>query len=275
MLDVSRAGGSADVVARHGVTVCGTGRPMLFAHGFGCDQAMWRYVVPAFAAERSTITFDYVGMGRSDRRAYDPRRYVSLEGYADAVLDVCEALDLRDVTFVGHSVSASIGLLAARRAPERFRHLVLVAPSPCFLNHPPDYHGGFERADIDGLLALMDQNFTGWAEHLAPMITRNAERPEIAGELRESFCSADPVVARQFAELTFRADNRADLPTVRVPSLVLQCANDAIAPVSVGEYVARHLPRSVLHVLEAEGHCPHLSHPRETIDAIAGYLATH
>ncbi len=261
------------VLERHAVTVAGSGPPIVFAHGFGCDQTMWRHVAPAFAADHTTVTFDYLGMGRSDRRAYDPRRYSSLGGYADAVLEICDALDLHDVTLVGHSVSATIAVLAALRAPARFRRLVLVAPSPCFVNHPPDYYGGFESADIDALLGLMDQNFVGWAGHFAPVIARNADRGDLAGELHASFCSADPAIAREFAELTFRADNRADLAGVRVPSLILQCDDDAVAPIEVGRYMARQLPGSTLHVLHAEGHCPHLSHPRETIDAMRAFLA--
>jgi sigma-B regulation protein RsbQ len=268
-----RAAPRGGVLDRHAVTVHGSGPPMLFAHGFGCDQTMWRHVAPAFAADHTTVTFDYLGMGRADARAYDPRRYSTLGGYAEAVLEICEALDLRDVTLVGHSVSATIAVLAAQRDPARFRRLVLVAPSPCFVNHPPDYYGGFEPADIDGLLGLMDQNFVGWAGQFAPVIARNADRAELAGELRTSFCAADPTIARAFAELTFRADNRADLGGVRVPSLILQCEDDSVAPVEVGRYMARHLPGSTLHVLHAEGHCPHLSHPDETIAAIRAFIA--
>ncbi len=261
-----------DVLARHAVTVAGSGAPMVFAHGFGCDQTMWRHVAPAFATDHTTVTFDYLGMGRSDRRAYDRARYASLDGYAAAVLDVCDALGLRDVTLVGHSVSATVALLAALREPDRFRRLVLVAPSPCFVNHPPDYYGGFESTDIDALLGLMEQNFVGWAGQFAPVIARNAARGELAGELHASFCAADPAIARDFAELTFRADNRADLARVRVPSLILQCDDDSVAPVAVGRYMAGQLADSTLHVLHAEGHCPHLSHPRETIDAIRAFL---
>jgi sigma-B regulation protein RsbQ len=258
---------------RHAVTIAGSGPPLVFAHGFGCDQTMWRNVAPAFERDFTTVTFDYVGMGRSDRRAYDQRRYSTLDGYAQAILDVCHALDLTEVTLVGHSVSASLALLAAIREPERFRRLVLVAPSPRFINDLPEYFGGFDAQDIDGLLALMDQNFIGWAEHLAPAIARNAERPALASELATSFCAADPLVMRRFAELTFRADNRADLPKVRLPSLILQCADDSIAPRSVGEYMARHLRDSVLEIVDAEGHCPHLSHPAATVDAIRRFLA--
>lgn len=260
-------------LTRNNVAVTGAGaQPMLFAHGFGCDQTMWRLVAPAFEAAYRVIRFDYVGCGRADMAAYDEARYATLDGYAQDVLDVCAALDLRDVIFVGHSVSAMVGALAAIREPRRFARLVLVGPSPCYVNHPPDYIGGFERADLEGLLALMDRNYIGWASLLAPVVMGHPERPELAEELRESFCSTDPATARRFAEATFYADNRADLPLVPVPSLLLQCSDDALAPLAVGEYLSRHLPQSTLRVMRATGHCPQLSDPDETIDLIRAYL---
>ena len=264
---------SKDVLVRNNVTVRGRGeRPMLFAHGFGCDQNMWRLVTPAFEDEYRVVLFDFVGSGKSDLRAYDPARYGSLDGYAQDVLDVCEALDLRDAVFVGHSVSAVIGALASIREPDRFGRLVLVGPSPRYLNDPPDYRGGFERADIDGLLDMMDKNYIGWANALAPVIMNNPDRPGLARELEDSFCSTDPVIARRFAEVTFLSDNREDMPRVPVPSLIMQCAEDAIAPVEVGRYLDRHLPRSTLRLLRATGHCPHVSHPEETVEVIKWYL---
>ena len=263
------------VLARNNVKVFGQGtQPMLFAHGFGCDQNMWRYVAPAFADDYRIVLFDYVGSGRSELGAYDPERYATLDGYAEDVLDVCEALDLRDVIFVGHSVSSMIGVLAARREPERFARLILIGPSPRYVNDAPDYVGGFERADIEGLLDMMDRNYIGWANFLAPAIMKNPERPELGQELEQSFCSTDPVIARRFAEATFFADNRADLPDVHVPTLVMQCADDMIAPDAVGEYVHRALPNSTLRRMRATGHCPHMSHPDETIAIIREYLAT-
>ena len=263
---------SQDILSRNNVKVSGTGtQPMVFAHGFGCDQNMWRFVAPAFADDYRVVLFDYVGAGRSDLGAYDPGRYRRLDGYADDVLDVVHALDLHGVILVGHSVSSMVGVLAANREPERFARLVLVGPSPRYVNDPP-YVGGFEQRDIEGLLEMMDKNYIGWANFLAPAIMKNSDRPELGEELTESFCSTDPVIARRFAEATFFADNRDDLARVTVPALVLQCSDDMIAPLEVGEYVHRQLPGSTLRVLEATGHCPHMSHPEETIQAIREYL---
>ena len=265
---------SPSVLARNNVKVTGTGtQPMLFAHGFGCDQNMWRFVAPAFEADYRVILFDYVGSGESDLSAYDAERYGSLDGYAQDVLDVCHELDLHDVIFVGHSVSSIIGVLAANREPERFARLVLLGPSARYVNEPPDYVGGFERADLEGLLDMMDRNFIGWANFLAPVIMKNPDRPELGEELEASFCSTDPVIARRFAEATFFADNRTDTAEVSVPSLIVQCADDAIAPQSVGEYLHRTMPSSTYRLLDVTGHCPHMSHPQETIAAIREYLA--
>ena len=264
---------AVDILKRNNVKVSGRGtQPMLFAHGFGCDQNMWRFVAPAFEEDYRVVLFDYVGSGKSDLRAYDPARYSTLGGYARDVLEVCEALRLRDVVFVGHSVSGVVGLLASIEEPRLFSRVVMVGPSPCYINDPPDYRGGFERADIEGLLELMEHNYIGWANFLAPVVTKNPERPELARELEESFCSTDPRIARRFAEATFLSDNRGDLRRVRVPSLIMQCSEDAIAPAEVGDYLARHLPHSTLRVLEATGHCPHMSHPEETIRVIKEYL---
>lgn len=262
-------------VERNNVKVTGTldGQPMVFAHGFGCDQHMWRYVAPRFQDRFRVVLFDHVGAGESDPSAYDPARYASLSGYADDVLAICRELDLRDVIFVGHSVSSIIGVLAANRDPSRFAHLVMIGPSPRYLNDA-GYVGGFERADLEGLLDLMDKNFIGWASFLAPVIMKNDERPELTQELHASFCSTDPKIARRFAEATFFGDNRADLPGVTVPSLVLQCSEDAIAPTEVGRYVSENVPRSTLRQLKATGHCPHVSHPDETIEAIREYLSS-
>jgi sigma-B regulation protein RsbQ len=244
---------------------------MIFAHGFGCDQNMWRHVWPAFADDHRIVLFDHVGLGGSDVSAYDRDRYSSLNGYAADVLEICEELDLRDVVFVGHSVSAMIGVLAAVREPERFGALILVGPSPRYIDDD-GYTGGFTRADIDELLASLDSNYLGWSSAMAPVIVGNPDRPELGEELTNSFCRADPEIARHFAHVTFLSDNRADLGRVRTPALVLQCAQDVIAPQAVGDYVHRSLPGSELVLLDATGHCPNLSAPQETIAAIRTYL---
>jgi sigma-B regulation protein RsbQ len=263
-----------DIKKRNNVRIAGSGtQPMLFAHGFGCDQNMWRFVAPAFADDYRIVLFDYVGSGKSDLSAYDAKRYSTLEGYADDVLDIIHELDLRDVVFVGHSVSAMVGVLAANREPDRFAKLVLIGPSPRYINDAPDYVGGFERADIEGLLDTMDRNYVGWANYLAPAIMQNPDRPELASELEGSFCSTDPVIARRFAEATFFSDNRDDLPRLKVPSLILQCKDDIIAPNAVGEYVHRKTSGSTLRLMEATGHCPHMSAPDETIRLMRDFLA--
>ena len=264
---------TGDVLRRNNVKTSGSGtQPMLFAHGFGCDQNMWRFVAPAFADDFRIVLFDYVGSGKSDLAAYDARRYSALDGYAQDVLDVVHALDLRDVVFVGHSVSSMVGVLAANQEPDRFAKLIMIGPSPRYVNEAPGYTGGFERSDIEGLFETMDKNYIGWANFLAPAIMKNPEHPELGEELAQSFCSTDPVIARRFAEATFLSDNRADLARLQVPSLVLQCSEDMIAPHTVGEYVHRHTPQSTLRVMKATGHCPHMSAPGETIALIRQYL---
>jgi sigma-B regulation protein RsbQ len=262
-----------EVLARNNVTVSGQadGQPIVFAHGYGCDQNMWRLVVPAFEDEYRTVLFDFVGAGRSDLSAYDPRRYATLQGYAADVVDVVRALDLRDVIFVGHSVSAVIGVLAAAREPARFAALVLVAPSPRYLNDE-GYVGGFTETDIEDLLVSLDRNYLGWSSTMAPVIMGNADRPELGAELTASFCRTDPEIAKRFARATFLSDNRADLARVKLPTLVLQCSDDPIAPDSVGAYVHAQIPGSTLVRLRATGHCPNLSAPAETMAAIAAFV---
>jgi sigma-B regulation protein RsbQ len=263
-----------DVLDRHAVRVSGNpdGRPMVLAHGFGCDQTLWRFVAPAFEAEYRVVTFDYIGAGASDRSAYDPLRYASLDGFAQDILEICAALELQDVVLVGHSVSATIAMLASIAEPDRFTELILVTPSPRYLDDPPGYRGGFTRADIDGLLQMLDLNAEGWAAFLAPIVMGNPDRPELTADLEATFCSIDPVMARQFAQVTFLADNRADLAKVTTPSLILQNAHDAVAPMVVGAYLHQQLAGSTLRVIEATGHCPHVSHPAETIATIRDYL---
>ncbi len=244
---------------------------MLFAHGFGCDQNMWRFVAPAFEDEFRVIRFDHVGSGGSDLAAYDPDRYSSLAGYADDVLALCAELQLRDVVFVGHSVSAMIGVLANLAAPELFDKLVLIGPSPRYIDDG-DYVGGFAEEDIDELLDSLDSNYLGWSSAMAPVIMGNADRPELGAELTASFCRTDPDIARRFARVTFLSDNRDDLARVSTPTLVLQCSDDAIAPVPVGEFVRDSIPNSSLVMLQATGHCPNLSAPEQTIAAIAEFV---
>jgi sigma-B regulation protein RsbQ len=261
------------VIERNRVRVSGVrgGRPMLFAHGFGCDQTMWRFVVPDFVVDHSVVLFDHVGSGASDLSAYDGEKYASLCGYAADVVEICRALDLSDVVFVGHSVSSMIGVLAHKQAPELFSALVMVGPSPRYVDDG-GYVGGFSRNDIAGLLDALDANHLGWSKQMAPVIMGNPDRPELTEELTNSFCRTDPDIARQFARVTFLSDNRADLGDVAVPTLVLQCSDDVIAPEPVGRYVHERIPGSVFTQLTATGHVPHLSAPEETTAAIRSFL---
>ncbi|MER7682896.1 alpha/beta hydrolase [Streptomyces sp. NPDC096934] len=262
-----------DIRRRNNVTVTGRadGPVLLLAHGFGCDQNMWRLVLPALAEDYQVVLFDYVGSGRADSSAWDDRRYSSLKGYAEDVLEVCEELDLRDVTFVGHSVSAMVGVLAAGKAPQRFARLVMVAPSPCYIDDD-GYRGGFSADDIEELLESLESNYLGWSAAMAPVIMGNEDRPELGEELTASFCATDPDMAGVFARTTFLSDSREDLKTVAVPTLVLECRQDVIAPREVGAYVHASISGSRLVTLEATGHCPQLSAPEATAGAIAGFV---
>lgn len=258
---------------RHNIHVEGRGtKTMLLAHGFGCDQNMWRFVTPAFTKEYRVVLFDHMGAGKSDVTQYRPEKYSSLEGYVDDVLEIIDAVEGAPVIFVGHSVSAMIGVLAAVKRPASFDRLILAGPSPCYINDF-DYVGGFSRADIESLLATLDSNYLGWSTATAPVIMGNPDQPQLAGELAESFCRTNPDIAKQFARVTFLSDNRRDLPNVEVPALVLQCSEDVIAPDCVGQFVADRLPRSTLVRLSATGHCPHMSAPDETVAAIRQYLS--
>ncbi|MFI5938589.1 alpha/beta fold hydrolase [Actinoplanes sp. NPDC051494] len=258
---------------RHAISVSGVpdGQPMLFAHGYGCDQNMWRFVAPEFDGTHRVVLFDHVGAGKSDLRAYEAGRYSSLEGYASDVLAIIHDLDLRDVVFVGHSVSAMIGVLAAIREPERFAKLVMIGPSPCYIDDA-GYAGGFGKADIEEMLESLDSNYLGWSSAIAPVIMGNPDRPELGEELTNSFCATDPAIAKKFAHVTFMSDNRHDLPKLRTPALILQCTDDVIAPAAVGAYVHEHLEGSTLVAMNATGHCPNLSAPAETVAAIKAYI---
>ncbi|WP_022824544.1 alpha/beta fold hydrolase [Hymenobacter norwichensis] len=261
-----------DVLKRNNVTVSGAGsQAMVFVHGFGCNQQMWQLIAPDFAADYRVVLLDLVGAGRSDLAAYDPTHYSSLDAHAEDVLAVLRALHLHDVVLVGHSVGAVIAMLAAIEEPDRVAQLVLVSPSPRYLNDV-NYTGGFEPADINELLEDMGNNYLGWSGAFAPIVMSHSDRPELAAELNSSFCSTDPAIAQHFARVTFLGDNRADLPLVHTPSLIIQCAHDVIAPAAVGTYMHRHLPDSTLVVLDTSGHCPHLSMPQATRAAIQNFL---
>ncbi|MDX6200264.1 MAG: sigma-B regulation protein RsbQ [Actinomycetota bacterium] len=259
--------------SKHNVRISGNpdAQPMVFAHGFGCDQNMWRYVAPRFEDDFRVVLFDHAGAGQSDPSAYDIKRHSTLAGYAQDVLDLCHELDLHDVVFVGHSVSAMIGVLAAKREPDLFDKLVLVGPSPRYVNDG-EYVGGFQEADITEMLESLESNYLGWSSAMAPVIMGNPDSPELAAELTESFCRTDPAIARRFARVTFLSDNRGDLSSVKTPTLVLQCSNDVIAPVEVGEYVRDAMPNATMVMLAATGHCPNLSAPDPTADAIAAFV---
>lgn len=263
-----------DIRRRNNVTVTGNprGPVVVLAHGFGCDQNMWRLTVPALVGDYQVVLFDYVGSGRSDLSAFTEDRYSSLEGYARDVVEVCEALELRDVAFVGHSVSAMIGVMAAAMAPERIGALVMVAPSPRYIDDD-GYRGGFSAEDIDELLDSLESNYLGWSAAMAPVIMGNEERPELGEELTNSFCATDPDMARVFARTTFLSDSRDDLKAVDVPTLVLECTEDVIAPREVGAFVHAAVPGSTLVTLDATGHCPHLSAPEATNQAVTAFLA--
>jgi sigma-B regulation protein RsbQ len=261
------------VLKRNNVHIVGRGsQPLLFVNGFGCDQTIWRSILPALAQHYRLILFDHIGAGLSDVTAYDPAKYASLEGYAQDVLTICEQLELTDVTLVGHSVGATIGALAAVQQPAWFRRLLLLCPSPCYFN-AEDYHGGFEREDLESMLRFMEQDFVGWADSFASFLMGNPDQPALTAELAHSFCQNDPAIAKRFARVTFLADNRADMARLRTPSLLLQCAQDLVAPPEVGDYLHATIPRSTLVTLPVSGHCPHVSAPRETLAAMEAYLA--
>jgi len=263
------------VVRRHRVTVSGEGpQTLVLAHGFGCDQTVWRFMVPLLQSRYRLVLFDFIGSGGSDLSAYDPERHASLEGYAKDLAQICAALRLEAPVFVGHSASSMIGLLASVVDPGLFARLVMIGPSPCYINQPPDYVGGFEHSDIVGLLDMMDHNYIGWAEAMAPVIMKNGDRPDLGHELAHNFCRMDADIARRWARAIFLADHRESLLSISVPTLILQCADDALAPVSVGRYMQARMPGSRLREMRATGHCPHMSEPEETVALLDDYLAS-
>ncbi|MBS9523886.1 alpha/beta hydrolase [Litoribacter ruber] len=261
-----------DVLKRNNVKRFGQGQQaIVFSHGYGCDQNMWRFVAPAFENDYQVVLFDHVGSGQSDQSQYDYQKYGSLEGYAEDVIDLLEELQLKEVIFVAHSVSSMIGALAAAERPDLFEKLIMIGPSPCYINDEA-YFGGFSKSDIDELVQTLENNYMGWSSFITPVIVGNPEQPQLSEELNSSFCSMDPDIAKHFARVTFLGDNREDLKNVLVPTLVVQTHPDAIAPLEVGRYVEKNLPKGELIQLDASGHCPHLTAPELTIEAIKNYL---
>lgn len=261
-----------NILKKNNVVVKGSGtKTLMLAHGFGCDQNVWRHFIPAFEQEFKLVLFDYVGSGNSDFSAYNPYRYNSLSGYAQDVLEIIESLELTEVIFIGHSVSAMIGLKAALRCPWYFSRMIFVAPSPSYINDG-EYEGGMDLEDLESLFRMLESNYLGWSSTIAPLIMGNPERPELGEELRGSFCATDPDIARQFAKVTFFSDCRDDLRNLAVPSLTLQCSADMLAPLSVGRFIQRNMPLNTLVEMAATGHCPHVSAPKETVEAVRKYI---
>ncbi len=262
------------IVRRNNIHLIGNGsRTMMLANGFGCDQTMWRYLVPLLREHYTLVLFDYVGSGGSDISAFDPNRYESLEGYAKDITEICEALELQDVILVGHSVSSMIGLLACQANPELFDRLVMICPSPCFLNIPPSYHGGFEREDLEELMDLMERNYLGWASFLAPLVMGREAPPEMVDDLANTFCSTDIAAARIFARATFFSDYRHILPDSKHPALILQSETDALADQKIGRYVHEQMPGSQFSLILGEGHCLHMTHPADVADQIERFCS--
>lgn len=258
---------------RNNVKVIGTGsKTLMLAHGFGCDQNMWKYLTPALRDKYTLVLFDYVGSGRSQLADFSEERYSSLEGYAWDVLEICDAFNLRGLHFIGHSVSCTTGMLAAIARPELFASQVMICPSPCFLNVPPDYHGGFEQADLEELIDLMDRNYLGWSSYMAPLAMGTESSDLLVGELSDSFCSTDPVVAKSFARATFFSDYRHMLSQANHPTLILQSKVDALANEDVGRYINAHMPGSTLQILASEGHCIHMTHPDLVREQLTAWL---
>ncbi len=261
-----------ETLKRNNVKVSGEGTDtIMFVHGFGCDQHMWRFITPAFEQNYQIILIDLVGSGQSDIRYYDFIKYDSLKGYADDIIEVCQLLELENIVFVGHSVSAMIGAKAAVKMPHLFKKMVMVTPSPRYLNDT-DYTGGFTKEDIDELLQNLDANYLGWSSAMAPLIMGNPHKPELTEELTNSFCRNNPSIAKHFARVTFLSDDRADVKKLNTETLIIQCSQDSIAPQQVGEYLHRHIKNSCYHLMEATGHCPHLSEPNKTIQAIKDFI---
>ncbi|WP_213609682.1 alpha/beta fold hydrolase [Pseudoalteromonas sp.] len=264
---------SKKILKRNNVKIIGKGdKTLVLAHGFGCDQNMWRFIIPALEQHYTIILFDYVGSGSSNISHYNKKQYSTLEGYSQDIIQVCDALQLSEVVFIGHSVSGTIGAIAAIQKPALFSKLIMVCPSPCFLNLPPDYFGGFDKEDLQELLSLMDKNYIGWANYLAPLVIGTANSDELVGELSGSFCSTDPIIAKNFAEATFLSDYRDLLKQIKQPCLILQSENDELAAVSVGEFMANEITLSTLNIINAQGHCLHMTHPEIVGKSVIDYV---
>lgn len=262
-----------NVIKRNNVKVMGNGEEtIIFAHGFGCDQNMWKYIVPQFMERYKVVLFDYTGSGSSDITAYESKKYSTLYGYAQDVLNIIEEMKLKNVIFIGHSISSMIGMLAAIQYPDYFDKLIMIGPSPCYLNDIEGYIGGFEESDIRELLTMMEMNFSGWASYMAPLAMDQSKDSKLTQELENSFVSTNPRIAREFAEVTFFSDYRDSLKLVKVPILIIQCANDSIVPIEVGEYLNKNLQNSTLKIIDTRGHYPHISNPLETTKIITDYI---
>jgi sigma-B regulation protein RsbQ len=265
---------NSDIKKRNNINIVGNGKKaIMLAHGFGCDQKMWRFLTPMLENDFKIVLFDYVGCGQSDYTAYDKNRYSTLKGYAQDVIEICNELSLSDVIFVGHSVSSMIGMHAVISAPTLFSRLIMVCPSPCFLNFPPQYMGGFDKEDLEELISLMDKNYIGWASYLAPLVMGQDNDSTYIEELENSFCSTDPKYAKPFAKVTFFSDDRSALSQIPVPTLILQSSNDNLVSKEIGDYMHEHIPNSQLDILDAHGHCLHMTKPKEVYNAILRYIA--
>lgn len=245
---------------------------LMLAHGFGCDQKMWRFMLPKLEQYFQVVLFDYVGSGNSTLSDYSVERYATLEGYADDICEIIDAFNLTNVRIIGHSVSSVISAIAAIRLPHVIDKIVMICPSPCFLNIPPDYHGGFERSDLEELINLMDKNYIGWANYLAPLVMGSSQSSELIGELSGSFCSTDPIVAKTFAKATFFSDHRSILKKITSSTLIVQSASDSLASQSIGTYMTAQIHNSQLVVIEAEGHCLHMTNHKDISPIVLDFL---
>lgn len=261
-----------NVLKRNNVNIIGEGNQvLLFAHGFGCDQNAWNYIKDSFTKDYKLVLFDFVGAGNSDTTSYNPEKYASLDGYVTDIIEICDAVKIKNVIFIGHSVSCMIGALAAIKRPDLFEKLIFIGPSPCYIKSG-DYLGGFDQETIDTLLEVMEEDYISWAKSMAPSIMNTENGSELSTKLTDSFCSIDPDIAKQFAKVTFLSDNRKDLPLIPRESLTIQCSDDMIAPLFVGQYIKENTPNNTLKVIKAYGHCLHMSHPAETIAAINAFI---